>query len=251
VQETPVPYDPALTAIAVATNDALPDHVWRHDITTADTNDPIAQIAAELHHTALTFTATAQTLTRFLDHIGDTYRHAATAITDLADFDIKATHGSQFVLDQQTGRFDTERRHLLDLYAMWRRHRPTSPDPRRHHLWLQPHDPRWGMVTLHADTGGTTWLVTPDTTATDAFATPSPGTLIGDIWNGSNGWQTTAYRDLQHHSEPDSVFRLPPTASQAAACRTLMRWWALRATDHGTTLTPEHLTGEQLRTLTD
>jgi hypothetical protein len=237
-------YDPALTAIAVATDDALTDHLWRHDIGDTDTTDPIAHIAAELHHRAAEFRATADMLTRLLTHVGDTYHQSALAVTDLADLEPKATETGQYRLHQQLGRFDAQRAGLLALYRIWRRHRPATPDPRVRHLWLVPHDPRWGMVTLHADHQGLAWSVTPDQTATEAFATPGPGVPVGDIWHGSAGWQTTAYRDPGHHSEPDRVFRLPPAAGEAAACRALLRWWALRDTEYGADLTPERLSAD-------
>jgi hypothetical protein len=78
-------YDPALTAIAVATNDALTEHLWRYDTGDADNGDPIAHIAIELARTAHDFNTTTEWLVRVLGHVGETcHRHAGT-ITDLAN----------------------------------------------------------------------------------------------------------------------------------------------------------------------
>jgi hypothetical protein len=125
-----VSYDPALTAIAVATNDALTEHLWRYDsdtdIAAADSGDPIAHIAIELARAAHDFNTTAGLLT----HVGQTRaRHAAT-ITDLATAYPHSLDTDAFRAVQQLERVDTQREELLSLYAVWRRHRPLHRDPR-------------------------------------------------------------------------------------------------------------------------
>ena len=54
-----MPYDPALTAIAVATNDALTEHLWRYDTGDTDSGDPIAHVAIELARQSHDFNTTA------------------------------------------------------------------------------------------------------------------------------------------------------------------------------------------------
>ncbi|WP_229070812.1 hypothetical protein [Actinoplanes sp. DH11] len=243
-----MPYDPAVTAIAVATKAALPEHVWRHDITATGSTNPVAHLAEDLHHSALQFTATAQLLHRLLEHLADIYGTGSAAVSDVADLDPRTVETAQLHLEQHIGRFDAQRASLLTLYRLWRRHRPLSRTPRRQHLWLQPHDPRHGMITLDADESALAWWVTPDDTAAAAFGTPDPGVVAGDVWPGSAGWHATAYRDHEHrHTTVDQVFHLPAAATQLGACRALLRWWALHAT---TNVRPDDLTAAVQSALT-
>ncbi len=233
-----MPYDPALTAIAVATNDALTEHLWRHDTATADSGDPIAQIAIELARKAGDYISTTGLLTRLLTHVGQTcVRHAAT-ITDLANVYPHSLDIDAFRILQQLERFDTQREAMLSLYAVWRRHRPPYRDPRVRQLWVQPYDPSKGMVALSADEAGA-WFVVPDAVAADVHGLRSYGALVGDIRLGDAGWQATAYTHPEHRTTcPHLVHPLPAADTEATACRALLRWWALRDSNHGQDRTP-------------
>ncbi len=122
-------YDPTLTAIAVATNDALTDHLWRYDTATADSGDPIAQLAISLCQAAQEFNATATVLAQTLNHIPEECTRQLAAVTTLASttphtLDIGTLH-----VAHQFERFDAQRETLLSLYAVWRRHRRPYHDP--------------------------------------------------------------------------------------------------------------------------
>lgn len=246
-----MPYEPALTAIAVATNDALTEHVWRYDTGDADNGDPIGHVAIELARAAHEVNTTARLLNRLLAHVVQMCRLQLTTITGLA-----TVHPHSLDLDLgrtliQLERFEAQREALLSLYAVWRRHRPASRDPRTRHLLLRPYDPRAGMVTLRADETGTTWTVTPDQIAAEAHGLSSHGTLVGDITCGETGWHPTAYTHPEHRTTfPHLVYPLPPAPSEDAACRSLLRWWALRDSDQWQGRTPAQLTPAELAALT-
>lgn len=230
-----MPYDPVLTAIAVATNDALTDHLWRYDTATADTDDPIAHIAIELTRTAHDFATTAGLLTGLLATIGQTCRRHAATITDLATVYPHSLDIDTFRILRQIERFDTQREALLSLYAVWRRHRPPYRDPRVRRLWVQPYDPSKGMVTLSVDESGA-WQVVPDAVAAEIHGLRGYGALVGDIRLGEAGWQATAYTHPEHRTaSPRLAHRLPPADTEAASCRALLCWWALRDPDQGRT----------------
>ncbi|MBT8227312.1 MAG: hypothetical protein HKP61_05260 [Dactylosporangium sp.] len=245
-----MPYDPTVTAIAVATNDALTDHLWRFDTATADAGDPIAHLAIELVRKDQDFLTTARLLTRLLTHVGQTCtRHAAT-ITDLTTVYPHSLDIDAFRILQQLERFDTQREALLSLYAVWRRHRPPYRDPRVRQLWVQPYDPSKGMVALSAEDTGA-WLVVPDQVAAEVHGLRSYGALVGDIRLGDAGWQATAYTHPEHRTTcPHLVYPLPTADTEATACRALLRWWALRDSDQGQSRIPAQLSAAEQAALT-
>jgi hypothetical protein len=250
-EENPtVPYDPTLTAIAVATNDALIEHLWRYDTGDTDNGDPIAHIAVELARAAHDFNTTAALLTRVLAQVGELSHWHASTITDLATVYPYSLDVDMVRIVQQLERFDTQREALLSLYGMWRRHRSITREARVRHLWVQPHDPSKGMAALSTnDTGA--WFVVPDHIAADIHGLSSYGAIVGEIWHGSQGWQTTAYTHPEHRSTcPHLVYPLPPADSDDAACRALLRWWALRDSNRWQGRTPADLSTAERAALT-
>ena len=246
-----MPYDPTLTAIAVATNDALTEHLWRYDTADADSGDPIAHVAIEPARTAHDFNTTATLLVRVLGHVGDTcHRHAST-ITDLAGVYPHSLDIDTSRIMQQLERFDAQREALLTLYGMWRRHRPLTRETRVRHLWVQPYHPSKGMVTLSTKETGVAWFVVPDHIAAEVHGLSSYGAIVGEIWHGSEGWQATAYTHPEQRSTcPHLVYPLPPADSDAAACRALLRWWPLRDSDRWQGHTPADLSTAERAALT-
>ena len=210
-------YDPALTAIAVATNDALTEHLWRYDTATTDHGDPVAHIAIALARAAL--------------------------FPNTVDVDA-------FRVQQHIERFHARREAMLELYAVWRRHRPTTRDPRTRHLLLQPYDPTNGMVTLATDDTRLAWRVTPDATAAQAHGLRTYGDTVGEIRLGDHGWQPTAFTPTSSlhgtgGTTPQLVYPLPSSDTEAAACRALLHWCAARDDErrqqHPTQLTTAEL----------
>jgi hypothetical protein len=236
-----MPYDPVLAAIATATNDALTEHVWNYDTTDGD---PVTDIAAALAGAATEFITATDMLTRALTHVADGCRRHIVTVTGHATVYPDTLPSDTAGLNQLLERFDGQRETLITLYGLWRRHRPTSRDLRRHHLLVQPYDPGHGMVTLAADETGLAWFVIPDPTATTAYGLTSLSGVIGSIWSSRDGWQATAFTDPTHRNTPQAC-QLPPTASEHAACRALLRWWALQETAGGAGRTPADLTPDE------
>ena len=225
-------YDPVLTAIAVSTNDALTDHLWRHETAAGD---PVADLAVALHRAAHEFTVTTRRLTDTLHRLHQHSGHHLDTLTGYAtlarphSLDTDTLHLVQLLERHEAGR-DA----LLTAYAAWRKHRPASADPTVRHLLPQPYNPRRGMVTLGADGDG--WIVVPDRVAAESFGLATSGTVIGDIRPHPDGWQPTAYTDPTHrHHRPHLVHPLPAAADEAAACSSLLRWWASRDRWHDRT----------------
>jgi hypothetical protein len=245
-----VPYDPTLTAIAVATNDALTDHVWRYDTATADAGDPVAHIAVELCRAAADFNSSSDLLTRILTHLRDETSRHLRAVTDVASVVPHSVDIDAFRVLQHLERFDANRETLLALYAVWRRHRPTSRDPRTRHLLLNPYDPTKGMVTLDADEARLAWHVIPDATAAGAHGLRSYGDTIGEIRLGDSGWQPTAFTHPADSDRsaggPQLVYPLPAADTEAAACRALLRWCAARDDERRHERHPAQLTTAEL-----
>ncbi|RZU76049.1 hypothetical protein EV384_4646 [Micromonospora kangleipakensis] len=218
-------YDPVLTAIAVATNDVLTDHLWRHD---AAAGDPVADIAVALHRAAYDFTLTARQLTETLHRLRQHCTHHLDTLT------CYATLARPHSLDADTlrllqllERHEAGRDAVVTAYGAWRKHRPISADPLIRHLLPAPYNPRHGMVTLGAD--GDSWIVVPDRVAAEAWGLATSGTVIGDIRPHPDGWQPTAYADPAHRAQqPHLVHQLPAAADEATACSSLLRWWAAR-----------------------
>ncbi len=244
-----MPYDAALTAIAVATNDALPEHVWRHD--TADDGDPVADIAIALCRAAHDLITTSRLLSRILTCVHEQCGRHLDSITGHATAGLHSLNADAFRLLQQLERFDTQREALLSTYALWRRHRPISRDPAVRHLLVQPHDPSNGMVTLTADEPGLSWLVTADQQAAQAHRLRSHDEVIGEIRLGDTGWQATAFTHPEHRTTcPHLAYPLPVTDTEDAACRSLLRWWALRESERWQGRTPAQLTEAEQAALT-
>lgn len=241
-----MPYDPALTAIAVTTNDALTDHLWRYDTGDTDNGDPIAHVAVELARAAHDFNTTAALLTRVLTHVGELCRRHTSTLTDFSTIYPHSLDVHTLRIVQQLERFDTHREALLKLYGMWRRYRHTTRDPRTRQLWVQPHDPSKGMVALTADETGLGWFVVPDQVAAEVHGLSSHGALVGGIWHGSAGWQATAFTHPEHRTTcPHLVYPLPLADTEDAACRALLRWWALRDSEQWHGRTPAELTAAE------
>lgn len=73
--------DPALRRIAAATNDVLPEHLWRHDTAAADALGDLARI---LHKTALGFNDSTTTLDKALARVGELSEAAQQQLTTRA-----------------------------------------------------------------------------------------------------------------------------------------------------------------------
>jgi hypothetical protein len=246
-----VSYDPALTAIAVATNDALTDHLWRYDTATIINGDPVAHIAIALCDAADDFNTTSRLLARALAHLGETCGRHLSTVTDLATIYLHTLDTDALRLLRQLERFGTQREALLSLYAVWRRHRPTTRDPRVRNLLVQPYDPSKGMVALGADESGLVWFVVADSIATAAHGLGTFGAILGEIRLGDDGWQATAYTHPEHRTTcPHLVYPLPVTDTEATACRSLLRWWALRDSPQWQGRTPAQLSAAEQAALT-
>src|SRR6266511_71276 len=108
-----MPYDAVLTAIAVATNDALSDHVWRYDTATADSGDPVADIAVALCRVANDFITTSGLLTRILTHVREHCGRQLDSITSYSTVGVPSLDVDAFRLLHQLERFVTRREALL------------------------------------------------------------------------------------------------------------------------------------------
>jgi hypothetical protein len=235
--------DPVLIAIAASTNDALPDHLWRFDTATTE---PVADLAAALHRAASEFTGTHQMLQRSLRRLCDRIEGHLTTLTSHAVLD--RPHGldtEALALVQMLERHELHREVLLSAYQAWRRHQPTSRNPQVRHLLAVPYDPRGGMVTL-TTTDCAVWQVSPDPVAAAAFGIRLAERLIGEIEPVETGIQPTALtHPEQRKTCPHLVYPLPVTDDEPAACRSLMRWWALRDSAHWRSRTPDRLTDDE------
>jgi hypothetical protein len=245
VKETIVLYDdPALVAIAAITGDALPERLWRYDTATPD---PVADLAQALHSTAIEFTGSTQVLARALAKLREQCERQLAVLSSRATLarphglDAEAVH-----LVQLLERHDTLREALLASYALWRRHRPASRDPRIRYLLARPYDPTGGVLTLATPDGGEVWLVSPDAVAAAAYGTRFAERIVGQIHAGPDGWTPTAYTHPEHQRTcPHLVYTLPVAEDEAAACRSLLRWWALRDSPQGRNRTPDQLSTEE------
>jgi hypothetical protein len=218
--------DPVLTAIAAGTNDVLTDRLWRYDTGTAD---PVADLAATLHSAAEEFTITTGQLERTMQRLARECAHQRLNLTSYAA--VLRPHGldrDALNLVQQLERHDLNREILLTAYRAWRQHRPTSRDPKTRHLLPAPYNPTSGQLTLTTeDHDG--WLVTPDPAAATSYhAAGLSGQVIGQITPTHQGWKPTAF--TLHHHQGQTIRQhthpLPPVDDEAAACRSLLRWWA-------------------------
>jgi hypothetical protein len=245
VKETIVLYDdPALVAIAAITGDALPERLWRYDTATGD---PVADLAQALHSTAIEFTGSTQVLARALAKLREQCERQLVVLTSRAvlarphGLDAEAVH-----LVQLLERHDTLRESLLASYTLWRRHRPASRDPRIRYLLARPYDPTGGVLTLATPDDGEVWLVSPDAVAAAAYGTRFAERIIGQIHASPDGWRPTAYTHPEHQRTcPHLVYPLPVAEDEAAACRSLLRWWALRDSPQGRNRTPDQLSTQE------
>ncbi|MCW6003720.1 hypothetical protein K1W54_03880 [Micromonospora sp. CPCC 205371] len=240
--------DPALRRIAAWTGDVWPEHLWRHDTATPGPTGNLAQL---LHTITIRFNDNAELLDRLLGTLGHqasnvreaTARHTAVPPSGL---DRSATD----VLDQ-IGRRVLLEQLLLDAYQAWRTHRQPDRGQDERHLLLRPGDPTFGVATLRR-LDPDAWLVSPDAEAAAAFGIPYTATIVGQIAEHDNGWQPTAYRDPQHrHHGGGLSYTLPPQDDLGTACRTLLRWWALRHSANWRSRRPEQLTEAELAALTE
>ena len=238
--------DPALVAIAAMTGDALPERLWRYDTATPD---PVGDLAQALHSTAIEYTGSTQVLARALAKLREQCERQLVTLTNRAV--LARPHGldSDTVhLVQLLERHDALRESLLASYTLWRRHRPASRDPRIRYLLTRPYDPTGGMLTLATgdDPPGDIWLVSPDAVAAAAYGTRFAERIIGQIQSGSDGWAPTAYTHPEHQRTcPHLVYPLPPAEDEASACRSLLRWWALRDSPQWRNRTPDQLSTEE------
>jgi hypothetical protein len=240
-KETTVTYDPVLTAIAASTNDALPEHLWRYH-TAID--GPLGDLARALHTAAAEFTSATGLLNRTLQRLEHRCgRHQHTLTTHATLLRPHGLDTDALNLVQLLERHELHHGNLLATYQAWRRHQPAARDRRTRHLLPAPYDPTSGRLTLTA-TDDSTWLVTPDHTAASAYRTTShAGRIIGEITATDHGWQPTAFTHPQHRqTNPRRIFQLPPVEDEPAACRSLLRWWAMRERPGGDSRTPDQLT---------
>jgi hypothetical protein len=237
--------DPVLTAIAAGTNDVLTDRLWRYD---TGTGDPVADLAATLHSAAEEFTTATGQLERTMQGLQREHGRQMQNLTSHAA--ALRPHGldrDALNLVQLLERHELHREVLLMAYQAWRRHRPASRDPRIRHLLPAPYDPTSGRLTLTADDQDA-WLVTPDPAAATGYGAPRlAGRTIGQITPTHQGWQPTAF-SLNHHGGQairQHAHRLPPVDDEAAACRSLLRWWALYNQPTWDGRTPAQLTAAE------
>jgi hypothetical protein len=241
--------DPVLVAIAATTGDALPERWWRYDTATPD---PVGDLAQALHAAAVEFTGSTQVLARTLGRLREQCERQLATLGERAavgrphGLDTDALH-----LVQLLERHDTQREALLASYALWRRHRSIPPDPRIRHLLARPYDPTGGMLTLATGDNGGVWFVSADPVAAAAYGTRLADRIIGQIAaTTEGGWQPTAYTDPAHqHTCPHLVYPLPVAEDEAAACRSLLRWWALRDSPRWRNRTPDQLTAHEQEAL--
>ncbi|WP_238015014.1 hypothetical protein KZZ52_33770 [Dactylosporangium sp. AC04546] len=250
-------YDPTITAIAVATNDALVEHLWRFDTATTNGADPVAHIAVALCHAAEQFNTTADRVGELLDRIGGETVRGRGVLAGTASIMSRRLESDMMHLTRQLERLDAHRAALLTLYHVWRSHRRVTAPTADRHLLVHPYDPTGGMVRLTIDAIGTidtadnggpydplgapsvvsaepsTWLVTPDHVAAAAFGLPTYGTVLGAITLDAGGWRPTPFAHVEQHTTTrDGVGTLGIAHTEDAACAELLAWWSRHLTHH-------------------
>ncbi|WP_117214360.1 hypothetical protein [Allorhizocola rhizosphaerae] len=238
--------DPALRRIAAETGDVWPEHLWRHDTATPG---PTGVLATLLHTVTLRFNDNAARLDQLLATLGqqaDSLRQATARHGSIPPSRLDRT--ATDLLDQ-IGRRVLLEQLLLDTYDAWHTHRQPEPGKDEQHLLLRPGDPAFGVATLRR-LDEATWLVSPDAEAAAAFAIPYAARLVGEVTEHGDGWKPTA------HSNPERrylggglAYELPPQDDLVTACRTLLRWWALRHSAAWRNRRPEQLTETELADL--
>ncbi|MBV1854583.1 hypothetical protein [Catellatospora tritici] len=224
--------DHALRRIAAATNEVLPDQLWRYD-TAAE--DAVGDLARLLHKTARAYNAT----TTYLD----------SAVPKLTARPELRTAGQREDLSGMLAAI--ERHHvladvLLDAYMAWRRHRTISGGDEQH-LLLYPGDPAHGVITL-SRTSPRFWRATADTEAAKAFGVPYADRIVGLIAETPDGKYEATACSSQAHAESGSPmsYRLPDRDDLTTACRSLLRWWQLRHSAAWRSRTPDQLDPTEL-----
>lgn len=228
--------DPALRLIAGATNDVLPEHLWRYD---TGTEDPMGDLARILHKTARAYNTSSADLDKPGPRPSFGRRPAGTGE---AMKDVLATIDRHAAMERHTAITGG----LLDLYRAWRRHRPIGDGDERH-LLFYPGDPGHGVATLQRLTHNK-WQVTADPEAADAFEVPYPNRMVGVLHESHwEGWLPTACTDAAHLAATSGpAYQLPVREDLATACRSLLRWWALRHSAAWRSRTPDQLTTDEL-----
>ncbi|GAA1370287.1 hypothetical protein [Catellatospora chokoriensis] len=217
----------ALQAIAAATGEVWPEHIWRHD---TDGNDWRAENAKRLHRAAIGFNDNVTLLTRILTRLGEATGAVHKSLLGRAGLNTAPmldTALSDLLTSMERHRILEEM--LLDAYRAWRAHRPDAADPDVRMLLIQERDPAYGVVKLlrrHAERE--TWAVVPDTVAAHQHEAPFPDRVIGTVQVYGEGWLPTAYLQPEHGSvTAEQMHHLPVHDDITVACRMLLRWWAL------------------------
>jgi len=240
--------DPALRHIAAQTGDVWPEHIWRHDTATGG---PVGVLATLLHKVTLRFNDNAEQLDRLLNRLGQlatilreaTARYASAPQSDLGrcTTDVVDQLGRRVLLEQL----------LLHTYQAWRAHAAPERGKDERHLLLRPGDPTFGVATLRRF-DDTTWLVSPDAEAAAAFAIPYAARLVGEVTEHGDGWKPTAHSNPEHRYLGGGLaYELPPHDDLVTACRSLLRWWALRHCAAWRSRRPEQLTEAELAALAE
>ncbi|MBB5874621.1 hypothetical protein F4553_008055 [Allocatelliglobosispora scoriae] len=236
--------DPALRAIAAATNDVLPEHLWRHD---TDGGDWAAESAARLDNIATGFNTNARLLNTALAQVRD---EAGTALRDAGP---QHPHHMGTILLTAVSlleRHQVLRTTLVEAYTYWRRHQPDPHDQAERHILAQRYVPDAGVLTLRRH-GRDTWHVIPDRAAAIRWGVPFADQLIGAITESGDGWYPVAFlRPTRRHALPQPVSPLPAVDTDAAACRCLLRWWRLRLSARWLGRNPTQLTDAEITDLT-
>jgi hypothetical protein len=241
--------DPALRRIAACTADVWPDHVWRHH---TGTHDSTGELARLLHRATLAFTNATANLDQRLTVLGQDCDNALRSLR--AQAFATSVHLVRHLAEvlAELERHQLSEDMLLEAYRAWRANHPgPNPQADQQYLLMRPSDPTWGVATLRRHDQHI-WLVIPDAEAAARFEVPYPNRVVGGVVLTDNGWQPTAYHDPQHLSAlPALTYPLPACGRLPAACRTLMRWWALRHSADWRNRTPNQLTAAELDQLAD
>jgi hypothetical protein len=89
-------------------------------------------------------------------------------------------------------------------------------------------------------------MVTADAEAAEAFEVPYPNRMVGVLHESPwEGWLPIACTDPAHIPS-GMAYRLPVRDDLATACRSLLRWWALRHSAAWRSRTPDQLTPTEL-----
>ncbi|MCP2325197.1 hypothetical protein HDA40_003704 [Hamadaea flava] len=231
--------DPALRLIAASTNDVLPEQLWRYDTAAENAFGDLARI---LHKTAIAYNTSSADLDRPAPRPSFGLRPAGTGE---AMQDMLATIDRHAAMERHTVITGS----LLDLYRAWRRYR-TLNDGDQRHLLLCSGDPGHGVATMQRFTHHQ-WRVIADAEAAQAFGVPYPNRMVGVLVETEDGiWQPIACTDAAQIAS-GTAHLLPVRDDLATACRSLLRWWALRHSAAWRSRTPDQLTPTELDQLAE